>query len=102
MSLDFAVLGRNGTPEKTVSLGVDLHHELITMAVAHDLARFKDFADYYEDAEVAVNDLPGLVEQIRTLRSQTGSAELQRFLDDLNDLVAYAVAQQKTLHAIAD
>lgn len=102
MSLDFAVLGRNGAPEKTVSLGVDMHHELITRAVAHDLARFEDFADYYEDAEISVNELPGLVEQIRTLRSQTGPAELQRFLDELGNLIAYAVAQQKTLHVIAD
>lgn len=102
MSLDFAVLGQSGAPEKTVSLGVDLHHELITTAAVYGLARFEDFADYYEDAEVAVDGLPGLVEQIRTLRCQTGSAELQRFLDDLNDLIAYAVAQQKALYAIAD
>jgi hypothetical protein len=102
MSLDFAVIGQNGAPEKTVSLGVDLHHELITMAAVHGMARFEDFADYYQDAEVAVDDLPGLVEQILALRSQTGSAELQRFLDDLSYLIAYAVAQQKALHAIAD
>ena len=36
-----------------------------------------------------------------TLRSQTDSAELQRFIDDLGDLVAYTVAR-KSLHAIAD
>ena len=102
MSLDFAVLGQNGAPEKTVSLGIDMHHELITTAVAHGLVRFDDFADYYEDAEVAVEALPCLVEQIRMLRCQTGSVELQRFLDDLNDLIAYAIAQQKVLYAIAD
>lgn len=102
MSLDFATLGQSGEPEKTVSLGVDLHHELVTMAAARGLARFEYFADYYMDAEVAVDDLPGLVEQIRTLRSQTGSAEMQRFLDDLGELIAYAVAKRKALHALAD
>jgi hypothetical protein len=102
MSLDFAVLGQSGSPEKTVSLGVDLHHELVTAAAAHGLGRFQDFADYYEDAEVAVDALQGLADQIRTLRIQTGSAELQRFLVDLGDLIAYAVAQQRALHAIAD
>lgn len=102
MSLDFVVLGRNGAPEKTVALGVDLHHELVTAAAAHGLVRFKDFADYYADAEVAISGLPGLVEQIRTLRWQTGSADLQCFLDNLNDLIAYAVAQQKTLYVLSD
>jgi len=102
MSLDFAVLSENGAPEKTVSLGVDLHQELITTATARGLARFENFADYYEDAEVPVNNLPGLIEQVRTLRSQAGSAELQCFLDDLDDLIAYALAKRKALHAIAD
>lgn len=102
MSFDFAVLSQNGAPERTVSLGVDLHYELVTAAAAHGLERFQDFADYYEDAEVAVDALPGLAEQIRTLRAQTGSAELQRFLVDLGDLIVYAIAQRRALHAIAD
>lgn len=102
MSLDFAVLGQNGAPEKTVSLGVDLHHELITTASALGLARFQDFSDYYEDAEVVVDDLLGLVEQAQVLRTQTKSTDLQRFLDDLSGLIAYAVANGKALHAIAD
>lgn len=102
MSLDFAVLGQNGAPEKTVSLGVDLHHELVTSASARGLARFQDFADYYEDAEIAVDDLPGLAEQVQRLRAHVSSTDLQRFLNGLSDLIAYAVANGKALHVIAD
>ncbi len=102
MSLDFAVLGQNGSPEKTVSLGVDLHYELVTTAAARGLTCFQDFTDYYVDAEVAVDALPGLVEQIRLLHDQTVSVELLRFLDDLGGLIAYAATQRRTLHAIAD
>jgi|GEM_PF-3357824 len=102
MSLDFAVLGKNGAPEKAVSLGVDLHHELLTVASAHDLACFQDFADYYEDAEIAVDDLSTLAEQIQTLCSQVDSTDLQCFLNELNELIAYAIGNGKALHAIAD
>lgn len=102
MALDFAVLGQSGAPERTVSLGVDLHHDLVINARAHGLARFQIFANYYEDAEVVVDDLPGLVEQIAILRVQTRSDELRRFLDALLDLIDYAVVKGQALHAIAD
>jgi hypothetical protein len=68
----------------------------------HKLRRFEEFLDYYEDKEVDVLYLPSLLQNVRVLRSQTGSTELQRFLDDLDALIAYAITQQKSLHAIAD
>lgn len=102
MSLDFAVLDQSGGPERTVSLGVNLHHELVISASALELARFRDFADYYEDAEVAVDDLPSLAAQVQILRAQAGSTDLRSFLDELSELIAYAVANGKALYAIAD
>lgn len=102
MSLDFVVLGQSGAPERTVSLGVDLHHELITAALVSELARFQDFSDYYEDADISVDDLPGLASQVRLLRSQVNSADLQAFLDKLSELITYASSNGKALHAIAD
>ena len=102
MSLDFAVLGQNGAPEKTVPLGVKLHHELVTAAAKVGLARFQEFEDYYEDVEISVTDISGLAEQVSALRAQTHSIDLQRFLDDLLELVAYAMSSGKALHAIAD
>lgn len=102
MSLDFVVLNQDEAPEKTVALGVDLHYELITAASAVDLTRFQKFADYYEDAEAAIDDLPSLLEQAQTLRSQTNSTGLQYFLDELCNLIAYAMVKGRSVHAIAD
>jgi hypothetical protein len=102
MSLDFAVLGQNGTPEKTVSLGVDLHHEFVTSAASFGLARILEFEDYYEDAEIEVTELPSLAKQLSTLRTRTNSVELQRFLDDLSGLIGYAISNGRPLHTIAD
>lgn len=65
------------------------------------LGRFKDFSDYYENAVAAVDDLPSLAEQARMLRSEIGSADLQRFLDDLCDLIAHAATHGQALHVIA-
>jgi hypothetical protein len=102
MALDFAVLGESGAPERFVSLSVDLHHELLTTAADLGMDQFQCFADYYQDAEVVVDALPRLVEQIRALRTRTSSEDLQHFLDDLGDLMSYAVATGRSLHAIAD
>ena len=102
MSLDFAVLGQNGSPERMVPLDADLHHEFVTAAAGLGLARFKEFDDYYEDAEIALSDLPSLAEQVATFRTRTGSSDLKRFLDDLSGLIAYAMFTGKVLHTIAD
>lgn len=102
MSFDFAVFGQNGSPEKTVPLGVDLHHEFVTTAAGLGLARFREFEDYYEDAEILASDLPSLAEQVTTFRTRTDSSELKRFLDDLSGLIAYAMSNGKALHTIAD
>ena len=74
----------------TVSLGLDAHHELITEASSRGFWRFQDFADYYEDAEIAVDDLAGLAAQVRALHAQVGSTDLQCFLDDLSELIGEA------------
>lgn len=102
MSLDFVVLDQNGLPEKIVSLGVDLHYELITEASNYGLSGFQDFADYYEDAEIAVGDLPDLDEQVQKLSIQIDSVDLRKFLSDLSELIAYAITNGKVLHVIAD
>ena len=102
MSLDFAVLGPRGTPEKTVSLGVDLHHKLVNTAAAQGLAIFENVAGYYDDAEVGVEDLPSLLEQIRVLQAQADAGELQHFLVALTGLIGYAISKSRPLHVIAD
>lgn len=102
MSLDFVILDQSGAPEKSISLGVDLHHEFVTAAAISGLECLRDFEDYYEDVEITIDRLTGVIEQIEALLAKGGSVELRRFLVGLEDLTANALAQRKSLHAIAD
>ena len=102
MSLDFVVLGQNGSPERTVPLDADLHHEFVTAAAGLGLARFQELDDYYEDAEIVLSDLPSLAEQVATFRARAVSSDLKNFLDDLSGLIAYAIYNRKALHTISD
>ena len=102
MSLDFTVLGKNGSPEKTVSLGVDLYHALMKIAAGLDAAHIRQLVDYYEDAEIAFPELPSLADEVLKLRVRADSSEMQRFLEDLGSLIVHAMDEQKALHAIAD
>ena len=102
MSLDFALLGKNGSPEKTVSLGVDLHHRLVTTAASLGLVHFEKFVDYYEDAEIAFSELPDLADEVAKLRPRVDSVEMRVFLDNLDRLIAHAVSEKKKLFVIAD
>jgi hypothetical protein len=102
MSLDFVTLGQDGTPENTVPLGVDLHHALLAAATSRGFPSFQSFKDYYEDAEIAVTELPLLREQVQTLKSQALSPALRRFLDDLTELIKHAMTYRKPIYVIAD
>ena len=102
MSLDFVVLGQNGAPEMTVSLGVNLHHEMTAAALALGLTSFHNFSDYYQDVDMDSGEIPLLASHAQELFAKTSSIELQCFLGDLSALIAYAMDTGKALHAIAD
>ena len=102
MSLDFAVLSENGTPEQTISLSVNLHHELITAANELSLDQILRFEDYYEDVEFAPADLQVLATQVAVLREKIGQSDLRAFLEDFGFLISKAASHDKALHAIAD
>lgn len=101
MSLDLVVLDKDGFPERSVAIGVDLHHKLMSTAASLGLDRLDCFSDYYEDATVDEN-LPELEEQILKLCSQTPPSELLDFLNQLSDLIRHALANGLLLHCIAD
>lgn len=101
MSVDFVVLDKDGFPERSVAIGVDLHQKFMSTAASLGLDRLDCFSDYYEDAMVDDN-LPELAEQILRLCSQTPPSELLDFLNQLSDLIRHAVANDLPLHCIAD
>ncbi|TPM12570.1 hypothetical protein [Mesorhizobium sp. B2-3-5] len=102
MSLDFSVLNANGSPERSVSLGVELHHQLLTVAKSQGLDEILRFDDYYEDAEVPCDKIPNLMRQISVLSGATTSSELRTFLEKLTELGGFALSNRRTIIAISD
>lgn len=102
MALDFSILGKSGSPERTVSLNLDVHSELLVKAADLGLSCFEPFFDYYEDAEIPLTDFPDLIKEIRLLKSQNVSIGLKIFLHDLEGLVGEALTCKVSIHTIAD
>ena len=102
MSLDLSVLGADGVPERSVPISVELHQELMRLAEEHGACRLALFHGYYTDAEVQLEDLPELSQEIEHLRRETRSQDLAQLLSHLKALVAEAMASSRAIHAIAD
>lgn len=103
MTLDLSVLGRDGTPELTLSIGVELHHELMAEASRRNLSAFQAFTDYYADTDIAAIDLLHLAEQeVMALKLLTTSVELRIFLENFGKLIAHTASNDKAIHTIAD
>jgi hypothetical protein len=102
MSLDFVVLDKNETPQRSVNIGVDLHYALIKQAANLGLSEFNGFSDHYEDSQVSIQNLPSLLKQLKILRSQTNLTDLQFFLDELDSLIVFALSEQKAVYELAD
>lgn len=102
MSLDFVVLGADNAPERTVSLGVDLHKALLVATALQNTQEMQKFHDYYEDVEIGTDVLPALLQDAAILRDRVDSVELSDFLGEFMTLVNFAISQGKALHALAD
>ncbi len=102
MSLDFVVLGGDGTPEVSIPLPVDVHHELMVNSARHGLKELLKLSEYYEDQEFLFEDLPLLASQLKQLELQLLSDELGNLITELSNLVGYAILKKKKLHVLAD
>lgn len=102
MSLDIAILGAEGRPERQISIGVDDHWDLIE-AVAGSPSLFTRMQDYYEDAAFDYEELDSLASEAARLRQRVEpNKHLFRFLGDLQELIVAARAGRKGLSVIAD
>jgi hypothetical protein len=102
MSLDLAILAEDGTPEDTISLSVNLHHDLIVAADKLGVDQVLRLRDYYGDVEFRTNDLSTLAAQVETMGLSVNKYDLRKFLADFDELIIHAAARGKTLYAIAD
>lgn len=102
MSLDFAILSDVGTPAHTVSVSVNIHHELIQVAKKFRLNLLLRFEDYYQDAEYEVTELSDLAKQIMVIRENVRSSAVLSFLEQFDLLLNTALSQHAKLHVLAD
>lgn len=102
MSLDFAVLNKDGKPANSVALPFSLHHDLMATAKACSLAQLQRFDEYYDDVEVAPADLSALRLDVSTLQQNLPPGALRIFLTSLNELIVSAAEKQSAVHAISD
>lgn len=102
MSLDIAILGADGRPQRKVSIGVDDHWRLIE-AVAGSGSLLERIQDYYEDADYSYEELDTLAHDAAQIRSRCEKDNrLSVFLGDLQELIAAASAERKGLAVISD
>lgn len=102
MSLDFAVLEDDGAPAAYLPLSIQLHHELMAGACELNLVQLLRFKEYYQDLEVAPDELAAVSRDVDTLLAATDNAAPLAFLNQLNRLISMAAADRKSLQAIAD
>jgi|SRR5471032_1368683 len=102
MSLDFAILASDGGPTQYVPLSMQLHQELMADARAWNLTQFLRFKEYYQDVEVAPDELAAVGRDVDALLATSGNTASRTFLKQLHRLISAAVADRKPLQTIAD
>jgi len=103
MALDIAVLGENGEPERTVSVGANDHARLLSLVNDAELPLLSRLTEYYEDAEYAAGELDALMGELDYLKVCVQSdADLVRLVAALVALVLSAKRSGRQIFAIAD
>ncbi len=101
MSLDIAILGADGVPQRQISISVETHWRMIE-AVAGSPWLLARMHDYCEDVESSYEELDALADEMTQLRRRAQDQYLVKFLGDLQELIAAARAERKGLAIISD
>lgn len=102
VSLDIAVLAKDGTPDRTVSLDMKQHHYLMKSASREGLETVLLLSDYYNDVEFTVEQLPSLINDIKILTDLKKPSQSLGVLSELKALAEFALRNRIGLSAIAD
>jgi hypothetical protein len=103
VSLDLTLLGTDERPVRWVSIGVEEHHRLLSLAGTLSLPLMERLRDYYDDATIEADELPGFLKEIDHIQIMLASDDtLVPLLGDLNALVEDAVQLDRPLQALAD
>jgi hypothetical protein len=103
MALDFVVLGENGEPEMTASVGVEAHARLVRLVDELALTHLARLRDYYGDVEFTEAELGPLFADVAAAsQAATSDAEVAGFLEALRDVIALAAGRRAPVLAVAD
>ena len=102
MALDFAVPTEDGTSADTVSLEWHQHDMLMIIAEQLGLPQLLRCEDYFEEVDFSPAALPALSEELGVIRKAAPSADIAKFLLDLDALIALAVQRKELLTAVPD
>ena len=103
MALDLVVLGKNGEPEVTASIGVEAHARLVRLTDELALTQLARIRDYYGDVEFTEAELGPLGADVAAASQAAFSdAEVAGFLKALRDVVSIAAGRRASVLAVAD
>lgn len=104
MSYDLAILGDNGIPYRSVSIGVHEHYRLICIAKEKGFSLMLRMGDYYADTTYHANEINSLIRELTLMIAdiEPNDSEIRTFLINALSLADEAIAQQKAIEGIAD
>ena len=103
MALDFAILNKDGFPEKSVEIGVNLHHALISLANSDGATKvIKRMGDYYEDSDFSLAEIPSLIEELELVKAKNASEEIKKKIEEMIELSKEAIRKKIGISVIAD
>ncbi len=103
MSLDVTVLDDQDRVIRSMRLGVDEHWEMVELATEGSLLLLGRLRDYYADAAISVEELPGLLEEVEgPVRRDDLSPRMRSLLTELADVIRFAMAERRSLEVLAD
>jgi len=103
MALDLVVERRKHEPIETVSVEVEVYGDLMSVVMPLRPRAFLRLADYYEDAEIPVEELRDLADEAgRVLRSASASVAVKDLARRIQSLAKTAIREGLPIHAYSD
>lgn len=103
MSMDFSIEARGGVRSSTVSLSVEDHWNLVTLARRESLTAFLVFQDYYEEHRITWSSLAPIISDLERLVSASGfDSRLKSVVTALHDLLSTAAERHVNVLVLPD
>ena len=104
MPYDLVILDDNEKPNRYLSIGVDDHHHLTSMAREKGFYLILRMGDYYADTIYHANEINLLIRELALMLAEIDPKDsgIRTFLIKALSLADEAIAQQKAIEGIAD